>query len=225
MQKAEVKSILVSYFYVQKKPAILTQFPDIFLDSGAYSAMNSKKTINLQEYINFIKQYQQYITHYASLDVIGNAEETYKNYRKMKESGLNPIPCFHIGSDFKWLELLCKETNFIALGGMVPHSKNVILLHSWLKKCFSIIPPNTKVHGFGMTNPLLLKIFPFYSADSTSWISGEQYGNHYVFSKGKIRGGKISKRATRKTQEYKITTMHNIIQWKKFSDNLEAKKI
>jgi len=63
---------------------------DIFLDSGAFSAYTQKAVIKLDDYIAFIKKYAKYITVYANLDVIGDAEATLKNQKLMERQGSSP---------------------------------------------------------------------------------------------------------------------------------------
>ena len=45
-----------------------------FLDSGAFSAFTQGAEIDIQEYIEFIKEHKDYLEAYANLDVIGDAE-------------------------------------------------------------------------------------------------------------------------------------------------------
>ena len=103
---------------------------ELFIDSGAYSASTQNVEINIKEYIKFIKKYEKYIDVYANLDVIGDPEATYKNQKIMEKAGLKPLPCFHYGEDWSWLEKYIKEYSYIALGGMVPISTPKLLF--WL---------------------------------------------------------------------------------------------
>ena len=217
-------NILVSFFNIGNK-----EIPNLptFLDSGAYSAFTQKKPIDLKKYINYIKKNKNKFKIYSSLDVIGNPEATWTNYKIMKEAGLSPIPTFHVGSDFKYLEQM-KNEPYIALGGMVPYSTKSTFLMKWLRKCFGIIPKETKVHGFGMTNPKIIEKFSFYSVDSTSWLAGARYGQFYQFNGTKLRG--LSK--TQLTNKYKFQfnklnhnkiNQWNMLQWKKYANYLEEK--
>ena len=183
LEKYGIKNILNSYYYEQNRE--LAKGFNIFLDSGAYSAWALKKKIDLQKYIQYIGNNKENIEIYASLDVIGNAEETYKNYIIMKQTGLKPLPTFHVGEDFKWLKLYCEETDYIALGGMVPYKADKKILPRWLKKCFEIIPKNVKVHGFGYANEKGLRMFPFYSVDVSSWARGSRWGEICYFTTNK----------------------------------------
>jgi hypothetical protein len=219
LNRFKIKNILMTYFTIPPNNLPKTS-ANIFLDSGAYSAFTQKKEVNLTEYINFIKKYKNKLNCYASLDVIGDAEKTYSNFKIMKEAGLNPIPTFHRGEDFKWLEKY-KDEPYIALGGMVGDTKKALM--PWMKKCFHIIPKSCKVHGFGMTSPFLISRFPFYSIDSTSWLSGQKYGDFYYFIKGKIKNKKINRNSRPGTKDYMKINAWNLVQWNKYAEYLEEK--
>src|SRR5262249_41661688 len=73
--------ILLSFAYYAKdepEPFIakmcLGDAPDVFLDSGAFSAMTLGKRIALSEYVAWLKRWSAHVTRYANLDVIGDAE-------------------------------------------------------------------------------------------------------------------------------------------------------
>ena len=156
----------------------------LFLDSGAFSAFTKGVHIDIQEYIGFIKENERYIDVYANLDVIGDAEATLKNQRIMEDAGLNPLPCFHYGDDIFYLHTYLQEHDYIALGGMVPISTND--LAHWLDNLFSNFlcdkkgNPIVKVHGFGLTSLKLLRRYPWYSVDSTSWVMASRMGTIYI---------------------------------------------
>ena len=61
---------------------------DLFLDSGAFSAWSSGTNISMDDYIDFIIENKQYITVYSNLDVIGDAEATWRNQSLMERKGL-----------------------------------------------------------------------------------------------------------------------------------------
>lgn len=159
----------------------------IFLDSGAYSARSLGVPVNLDEYIAFIKEYHEYIEVYPNLDVIGDAEATWENQKIMEAAGLHPIPCYHYGEDFKYLERYVQYP-YMALGGMVGASKPTIF--AWLDVCWKIICdtperlPKCKVHGFGMTSVDFILRYPWWSIDSTSWLAKGRFGGIYVPREG-----------------------------------------
>lgn len=149
----------------------------IFGDSGAYSAASLGATIDLDDYAQWIIKWQHILTTYSNLDVIGDADGSMINQRRLEtEYGLNPLPVFHVGSEFTRLEALCEEYDYIALGGMVPYSTTN--LGSWLLKCFKVADKHgTVFHGFGQTRREYLMDFPWYSVDSSSWGKGHIFGH------------------------------------------------
>lgn len=158
---------------------------DLFLDSGAFSAFTQGVTIDIQEYIAFIKEHESLLTVYANLDVIGDPAATWKNQQIMEAAGLHPIPCFHYGEDVKWLQrMLRRGYEYIALGGMVPISTADLI--PWLDRvfaehiCGADNMPSVKVHGFGLTSLRLMMRYPWYSVDSTSWVVTGRMGGVYV---------------------------------------------
>uniref|UniRef100_A0A6M3XMY0 Uncharacterized protein n=1 Tax=viral metagenome TaxID=1070528 RepID=A0A6M3XMY0_9ZZZZ len=159
----------------------------LFLDSGAFSAFSKGAKISLEEYVNFIKGHQEYLEVYANLDVLGDPQATLDNQDKMEQEGLFPLPCFHYGEPIEFLEHYLKY-NYIALGGMVPIATNDLLL--WLDQIFAKYicddsgMPKVKVHGFGMTSLKLMKRYPWYSVDSTSWVVTSRVGQIMVPQKG-----------------------------------------
>ena len=151
-----------------------------FLDSGCFSADSQGIPVVLEDYIAFIKEHEDLIDIYPCLDVIGKAEETWKNQRIMEEHGLTPMPVFHVEDDIKYL-YQCLEYDYFCLGGMAGGA-SAKTRSSFLDKCFGIIcdtpdgTPKCKVHGFGLASPSLMTAYPFYSVDTSSWVSYAQYG-------------------------------------------------
>lgn len=160
---------------------------ELFLDSGAFSAWNKGVEINIQDYIAFIKKHRKYISLYAVLDVIGDAEGTWKNQQIMEAAGLSPLPCFHFGEPFRYLERYIDEYDYIALGGLARKGVRSELF-DFLDKCFDVICdekgfPKIKVHGFGVTGMKAMKRYPWYSVDSTSWLLTSRTGSILVPNK------------------------------------------
>ena len=70
-----------------------------------------------------------------------------------------------------------------------------------------------KVHALGFTNLAGLKKYPFYSVDSTSWLSGNRFGGIYSFTgDGLIKHDKPPNTRMKQNE----TAWHNFSQWIKF---------
>lgn len=156
-----------------------------FLDSGAFSAYMKKVEINIDDYIKFIKENREYIDVYANLDVIRDPEGTLKNQKYMESKGLNPIPTYHLMSDFKYLEYYANNYDYIAIGGLAIAENRTVLV-SQLDEVFRNYIcnkdgfPKIKTHGFGVTSHELLLRYPWYSVDSTSWNVCARFGGLYM---------------------------------------------
>ena len=160
----------------------------IFMDSGAFSAFTKKTAVNLNEYIDFLHSCKDKLDVYCCLDVIGNVEATWKNFEEMKRAGLDPLPVYHSGEDEKYLRR-CLEYDYFCLGGMAKDSAAKLRV-PFLDKAFTIICdkngiPKSKVHGLGMTSFELMRRYPFYSVDSTSWALSAGMGSVFLPKRGR----------------------------------------
>jgi hypothetical protein len=157
---------------------------NLFIDSGAFSAWSLGIKITIEEYITFIKRYNDGITVYANLDVIGNVKGTWRNQKIMEDAGLHPLPVYHIEDPIEYLDK-CLEYDYFCLGGMAKGYKTHART-KFLDRCFSIIcdtpdhMPKRKVHGFGVTAFSLMVRYPWYSVDSTTWANFSAYGQVIV---------------------------------------------
>lgn len=152
----------------------------LFLDSGAFSAHQNKTTVNINDYMEFIKEHEDELEVYANLDSIGSAEETWKNQKIMEDAGLNPIPVYHLDEPLKYLNM-CMEYPYFAVGGLA--SAKGRALEPFLRTVFEKICtkesdfyPTHKVHGFGIATPSIINMFPWASIDSTSWAQYSRFG-------------------------------------------------
>lgn len=175
----------------------------LFVDSGAFSAWTKQKKINVDDYINFINDNEQYFEICASVDSIPGKKEsnipatyeevckscqkTWDNFLYMRSKMKNVkklLYTFHIGEPWEYLKQALDykdehgNISYIALGGLV--GKTSAVIEKFLKDCFEIIKnssnPNIKVHAFGMTSLKLLEKYPLYSADSITWLKQAMFG-------------------------------------------------
>ncbi len=179
-------SVLVNYFYIKNSAHAKTikqhyKYKELFLDSGAFTAWTKGVDIPIEEYCEFVKEAD--CDFYSVLDVIGDDKATFENQKKMEELGTTPVPCFHYGDDWKYLEHYCEKYDFISLGGMV--GKSTKDLQPWLDKIFRDYP-NQKFHGFGMTREKLMERYPWYSVDSSSWIKNGCSKRIFSYENGTI---------------------------------------
>jgi len=182
--------ILLSYHYYKKlnldemfAKHFTYPYPEVFLDSGAFSAFTQNETIDLSAYCDYINRFKHLITTYSNLDVISSAKGTLANQKDMECEGLKPLPVFHVSEDWKYLEDYITHYTYIALGGMVPYLKRDKRkqLMSWLLRCFKMAQGRSVFHGFGCTSWDVVCAYPWYSVDSSSWGASFRYGQVPLF--------------------------------------------
>jgi hypothetical protein len=197
--------ILLSFWYYKdtKLDEVFNKYftkpyPEVFADSGGFSAETQGATIDISEYIDWINRYKHLITTYANLDVIGDAKQTLQNQEIMESAGLKPLPVFHTGTDWDYLENYVNKYPYIALGGMVPYMQSLKKIIPWTIKAFRIAAGKSVFHGFGATSWKVVNNFHWYSVDSSSWGAGHRYGRVPVFDEavGKFQHIELGDSAT-----------------------------
>lgn len=156
----------------------------IMLDSGAFWAWRRGRVIDLLQYIAYIKANQEHLANYVALDVIPGrmgqraydaeaieaaAKASHRNLQIMKDAGLSPIPVFHQGERFNYLERLISDgETYIGISPHLRAKHNEIRL--WLNEVFAILAScNVKTHGLGVTSSQLIKSYPWTTVDSSTW--------------------------------------------------------
>lgn len=173
-----------------KKPKV-----NLLLDSGVFSSWRRGTTIDLDRYIAYLQENQDFLFAYVSMDFIPgkfgqkrtqaeveySAKVGYQNLEKMWKAGLQPIPVFHQGERWYWLEkMLADKIPYIGISS----SKDLWASEQqkWLDQVFTMLTnskgePIVKTHGFGITRPGFIFRFPFFSCDSTAWSLAPGYGS------------------------------------------------
>lgn len=187
-------NLLWSYYYLRMtRKMVLSKFlndleaPRIrfFADSGAHTARTMGKSIDVDEYGEWLVSVQDCCTIYANLDVIGAPDATRRNQDHLEtQYGLRPMPVFHTGEPFSVLEdYVADGYSYIALGKLLGNSQKD--LTPWIARCFEVAGDRAVFHGFGLTVWSQLRRFPWYSVDSSSWGSGVRYGVVRLFHSGR----------------------------------------
>ena len=152
---------------------------EYLLDSGAFSYMNNpKKSFDLASHL---KQYCYYINEFdikdfveLDLDIFMSLEEVENTRRKIYlETHKQPIVVFHTerGKDY-WTKM-CKENEFVAIGGLVVGNNwnSADGQKELCDMCDEAHMYGTRVHGLGFTPLTLLNSHTMFfdTVDSTSW--------------------------------------------------------
>ena len=202
IKEENVQSILVSYHYLKKPQELLRLLngyePErIMLDSGAFSVWSNGGKIDIEEYVKFCLELRDILSPKIKLNIVNldvlpgvwgfvpskedidrSAEQGWKNMEYMEYMGLKVIHTFHQHEDFRILEKLCNHSDYIGISPANDVSNKEKL--AWMNKVFSFlqekIKNGLKTHGFAVTSHRQLYNYPYYSADSSSWVTPARYG-------------------------------------------------
>ncbi len=218
---------LESYHYLKEEVKYIKNYKSFLLDSGAFSYLAGSKNSNVNwdkyivDYATFIKKHDIKLFFELDIDPIVGLKEV-ERYREKLEifTGRKSIPVWHKSRGWaKWVEL-CKTYDYVAIGGIVTKEITRNYYSIFKKLLMEAKKYNTKVHGLGFTNLPLLKKYGFYSVDSTSWLSGNRFGNLYLY-KGDGKMVNIKKPTKNKRLNSNKAANHNFEQWIKFSKYAE----
>ena len=178
--------LLVSYAYRShwgnEQPS--AAYFDWVLDSGAFSAHNSGKTIVLADYITYCKERMAVdptLVEIYALDVIGDWRASLVNTEKMWAAGVAAIPTFHYSEPEDVLRGLARDYPKIAVGGMA--TLRGATKTKFAEQCFARVWPKA-VHGFAVTEESHVLGFPWSSVDSLSWAMGAlRFGRWKAFGR------------------------------------------
>lgn len=201
----KIRNRLLSYYYHGRttgEPDELIKMcvaakQTIFLDSGAFSAFNTGVKVPIDQFGKFCAKYEKWFDIIASLDVIGDAHASDKNFHLLRDMGATKVfPTFHYGEPFEFLDKMMKESKVIGLGGVAQLGSGKPLF-DFLDACWARLTDSKgkathKVHGFAVTSAYLIARYPWYSVDSASWLYAASYGAVAVFDNGKMNNVTVS---------------------------------
>lgn len=174
---------LVSFHYFKRVP--LDGFAAGGLrmigDSGAYSAANLGAPVDLGEFAAWAQRWREQLAWIASLDAIGDAERSWRNYRTLRDRyELDVVPTVHYGSAPELLDRYADDgVDMVGLGGMVGRKGQPRHLMRWCLSMFRYARdhhPEMRFHGWGVTHTMLVDSLPWYSVDSSGAGAAYRYG-------------------------------------------------
>ena len=216
--------VLESFFYCRKNevvPKLLPTLGGFLLDSGAFTFMQGKISVNwdeyTEEYAEWIKAYN--IEHFFELDIdsiVGLKKVERLRSRLEQLTGRQPIPVWHKSRGKDYFLSTCKDYKYVAIGGIVTQEIPRQLYESgfpwFITKAHE---SGAKIHGLGYTSIEGIHKYHFDSVDSTAWLYGNRSGYLYQFDNktGLFNKVQTPKGTRLKSQE---AALYNFNEWIKF---------
>lgn len=182
---------------------------EIILDSGAFTAWNAGKAVDLEKYaewaLGFTERHGSKLARirYVNLDVIpgsvgqsANAEQlkqaaidSVENANRLRALGVPVSEVFHQDEPIEILHDIVERSNGDLICISPRNDVSVQHREAWLKAltahCLKRYGKANmpKAHGLAATSERLMHAYPFYSVDSSSWAACLRYGNSKHLSK------------------------------------------
>jgi len=155
-------------------------------DSGAFSALSQGTPIDISAFCDWAMRWRDSLSWIASLDVIGDAEASWRNYEYLRARGVDAIPTIHYGESPELISRYAAEgIDFMGLGGMVGRKSEPQRLLRWTLSMFRYARekhPEMRFHGWGVTHPELVMNLPWFSVDSSGFSSAYRFGRLSLFN-------------------------------------------
>lgn len=254
---AGANEILVSYHYLRKRKRLFTEsiMPQIkdngglfMTDSGAFSFLGnsldkvkeSDWTEYVEEYVQFLYDYKEYIFVAANMDIdslVGReiVDKWNKKYFEPLEKFINI--CYVVHKD--WDNKYGDSTGKFRLLDYASRYSYIAVNQAWKKEATLVrtVARTHKclVHGLAWTHKEVVEA-PVFSIDSSTWLMGQRFGATYKYDGKNFITLDHKKKWRRKNYKLEIlanpslnyegilndvgsdVTLFNAVQWKGFRD-------
>jgi hypothetical protein len=211
LARAGVRNRLQSYYSLGGRPPS-TNYDMLLLDSGGFSARTKGVVIDVLEFAEYVNRHS--IRYAFNLDT-NDVEETLENQAQLvaRCPGTTIIPVYHL-SDFQsdehrgLLERFEREGfSYVGIGGVAGEGSPVQLQQQFYRYVFRTVRDRVRLHGLGITARRQLREYPWYSVDSTSWLSSARFG-----SSSTLRDPRV-KLFEARTKNYKELEYGEAVRW------------
>ena len=223
-----IREILVSYHYIQKNlsyydkmlPTFKKEGGIFMTDSGAFSFMGKypegteehEKAKHedfwipyIESYVKWIRDHKDYIFSAANLDldtIVGKRvvdKWNKKYFEPLEKEGIQIVYVAH-ESDLEpsiigRLKDYCRRYQYVGVNQS--HKSQAAQIYQLVKHY------NRRIHGFAWTELSLLRHYPFFSADSVTWLGGVRFGTTYDYDGKNFRTIDYKKKFVRKSRRIK----------------------
>lgn len=176
-----VTGVLASFHYYGKYD--FTRLPDdvpLILDSGAFSAFTLGVEIKIEEYAAWALALGDRYDFAFNLDVLGDAEQSMRNWSWLQDAGVHTLPVIHYGTkpEDELPAYLAAGADHIAFGGIASAGATPQVA-AWTAYTFRWLrdnAPHIKTHGLGVHMKSKMARFPWSTTDSASWTGAWRFG-------------------------------------------------
>lgn len=216
--------VLESFYSMEdwQRP-LLNRFKGFLLDSGAFTFLNTAKTVSNVDFENYADRYADFIKEnqikrYFELDIdsiVGLKETERLRKRIENRCGVPCIPVWHKNRGKEYFISMCKDYDYVALGGVVIKEIPLSLFEKMFPWFIGKAHENgAQIHGLGYTKTQHLSKYHFDSVDSSTWTCSRRFGCAYWFNNGRIIQREVNK--NRRLKDTTSINWHSFKEWVQF---------
>lgn len=165
------RNALVSWFKHDDVNKCFEVCDKVLLDNGAYSFWNRDKIFHdWDKFYRWVERYPQRRGFFIPDNILSSEKE---NDELIKECPYDDgIPVFHCGESMERLKRLVDHYEYIAISTTYDGRKIDRKFFEYMEKIMIVVCdhrgiPRAKIHALGIMNVKIIRIYPFYSGDST----------------------------------------------------------
>lgn len=232
MVKPEDIYVLESFYTIADwQKSLINRFKGFLLDSGAFTFLNSVKSAKNADFERYADSYADFIKsnkikRYFELDIdkIVGLQETERLRKRIEQrSGVPCIPVWHKYRGKEYFESMCKDYDYVAIGGIVTREIPKELYERMFPWFINIAHKhNAQIHGLGYTDTKNLHKFHFDSVDSSTLTCSRRFGGADYFKNGIILSKKAKTNGL-KLKDTKTINWFSFNQWIKMQKYAELK--
>jgi len=202
LKNTKVKNdILISYYYIKSKQSdrfsIIKDLcskinKKIVIDSGVFTARQKDEILPLDKYIDFCKANIDSCSYFFTLDQ-GTYEEQLDNFKALTSEGIPTIGIVSDKMSLQQIQAFIDIYPYIAISWTANFkTSDDVRYKNYLNGFFRYLLDTkqidkVKVHALGVTKDDMFNKYPFFSSDSSSWVSSERFGQVFEFKNGRLK--------------------------------------
>lgn len=218
LARAGARNRLVSYYSLNGKPPP-SGYEMLLLDSGGFTARTKGVEIGVEQLAEYINQHE--VRYAFNLDT-NSVPETLANQRflQLECTAATILPVYHL-SDFRsrqhrglLQQFIDDGFTYIGIGGVAGEGSPRTLQEAFYRYVFHTARDSVRLHGLGITAVPMLRAYPWYSVDSTSWLSSARFGSSSTLKDPRI------KRFEARTHDYKELEYGEAVRWRQIEEKV-----
>lgn len=215
-------NMLESFYYADEwTERVIPRTSKFLLDSGAFTFFSAGKAVDwndyLERYADFVNRNNVDLFFELDIDYLVGYEKVLRMRETLESlTGKKCIPVWHKERGKDEFVKMCKDYDYVAIGGVAknPNGKKIVQFYPWFIQ--TAHEHGAKIHGLGYTSITGLSQYHFDSVDSTSWLSGNQFGHIYKFDGKLLR--QIKRGAGQRIGNPREAMKNNFKEWRKFQE-------